>query len=156
LDLASILDTDPSNYSVATNGTIEVQASETIGHLANWLDMPAWNIRQLNNMNFRDQIIIGNHIQLDFDRVSRENFELRRRNFHSGLQEDFFAAYRIRGSEEYRIQRYDNINRLAQNRYSAPLWLVRQYNPGIDFNSVYIGQMVTFPMLEVAESNAVN
>lgn len=156
LDLASILDTDPSNYSVATNGTIEVQASETIGHLANWLDMPAWNIRQLNNMNFRDQIIIGNHIQLDFDRVSRENFELRRRNFHSGLQEDFFAAYRIRGSEEYRIQRYDNINRLAQNRYSAPLWLVRQYNPGIDFSSVYIGQLVTFPVLEVTESNAVN
>ena len=156
LDIESILDTDPSNYSVATNGTIEVQASETIGHLANWLDMPAWNIRQLNNMNFRDQIIIGKHIQLNFDRVSRENFELRRRNFHSDLQEDFFEAYRIRGAEEYQIQRYDNINRLAQNRYSAPLWLVRQYNPGIDFNSVHIGQMVTFPLLEVTESNSVN
>ena len=156
IDLASILDTDPSNYLVATNGTIEVQASETIGHLANWLDMPAWDIRQLNNMTFRDQIIIGRQIQLDFDRVSRENFELRRRNFHSELQKNFFEDYRIRGAEEYRIQRFDNINRLAQNRYSAPLWLVRQYNPGIDFDGVHIGQTVTFPLLEITESNAIN
>ena len=152
----SILDSDPSDYSVAFNDTIEVQASETIGHLADWLDLQAREIRELNNMNFRDQIIIGRKIQLDFGRVSRENFERLRRDFHSGLQRRFFSAYRIRGAEDYEIQRFDNIDRLALNRYSAPLWLVRQYNPGINFDSVYIGQKVTFPLLEATGSNDVN
>lgn len=152
----SILDSDPSDYSVAFNDTIEVQASETIGHLADWLDLQAREIRELNNMNFRDQIIIGRKIQLDFGRVSRENFERLRRDFHSGLQRRFFSAYRIRGAEDYEIQRFDNIDRLALNKYSAPLWLVRQYNPGINFDSVYIGQKVTFPLLEATGSNDVN
>ena len=155
-NFGSILDSDPSDYSVAFNDTIEVQASETIGHLADWLDLQAREIRELNNMNFRDQIIIGRKIQLNFGRVTRENFERLRRDFHSGLQRRFFSAYRIRGAEDYEIQRFDNIDRLALNRYSAPLWLVRQYNPGINFDSVYIGQKVTFPLLEATGSNDVN
>ena len=107
-------------------------------------------------MNFRDQIIIGRTVRLDFSRVSREDFELLRRNFHSSLQRDFFSDYRIRGAEEYEIQRFDNVNRLALNRYSTPLWLVRQYNPGIDFDSVHIGQKITFPLLEVTAPGALN
>jgi len=155
-NFGGILDADPSDYSVALNSTIEVHASETLGHLADWLDVSARDIRELNNMNFRDQIIIGRTVQLDFSRVTKENFELARRNFHSDLQRDFFSAYRIRGAEEYEIRRFDNINRLALNRYSAPLWLVRQYNPGIDFDSIYVGQRVTFPLLEAAGSNVLN
>jgi len=155
-DLANILDTDPSNYSININGTIEVQASETISHIANWLDTPAWDIRRLNSMTFRDRIVIGKQLQLDFNKVSRANFKLRRLDFHSNLQRNFFETYQIKGSEEYEIKLSDNINRLAKNRYSAPLWLVRQYNPGINFNSIYAGQRVTFPLLKAIKSLTLN
>ena len=154
--LASFLDTDPSDYSVGMDNTIMVQASESIGQLANWLEIPTWDIRRLNNMTFRDQLIIGKKIQLPFEQVSQSVFENRRREFHLSLQTDFFANYRIRGAEEYEIRRTDNINRLALSRYSTPLWLVRQYNPGINFSSVYVGQRVVFPLLESTEDSDIN
>ena len=155
-DLATFLDTDPSDYSVGMDNTIMVQASESIGQLANWLEIPTWDIRRLNNMTFRDQLIIGKKIQLLFEQVSQSVFENRRREFHLSLQADFFANYRIRGAEEYEIRRTDNINRLSLSRYSTPLWLVRQYNPGINFSSVYVGQRVVFPLLESTEDSDIN
>ena len=155
-DLASILDSDPSDYSVAADNTVVLQASESVGQLANWLEIPTWDIRRLNNMSFRDQAVIGTKVRIAFVRVSQAEFENRRRDFHSTLQEDFFDNFTIRGSEEYEIKRADNINRLALNRYSTPLWLVRQYNPGINFSSVYVGQRVVFPLLEVLADPAIN
>ena len=151
IDVESMLETDPANYFVDINGNIEAQASETIGRLANWLDIRAWDIRRLNNMNYRDQIFIGKKILLDFNRISIADFEIIRRNFHSNLQRDFFDTHQIRGSEEYEIGLNDNINRLAKNTYSAPLWLVRQYNPDFDFNRIQVGQKITFPLLEITE-----
>ena len=151
IDVESMLDTDPANYFVDINGNIEAQASETIGRLANWLDIRAWDIRRLNNMNYRDQIFIGKKILLDFNRISIADFEIIRRDFHSNLQRDFFNTHQIKGSEEYEIGLNDNINRLAKNTYSAPLWLVRQYNPDFDFNRIQVGQKITFPLLEVTE-----
>ena len=151
IEVKSILDTDPANYFVDINGNIEAQASETIGRLANWLDLSAWDIRRLNNMNYRDQIFIGKQIQLDFNKVSIADFEINRRDFHSNLQRAFFDTHQIKGSEEYKIRLNDNINRLAKNTYSAPLWLVRQYNPDLNFNHIHVGQKITFPLLKVTE-----
>ena len=153
---ASILDSDPSDYSVALDDTIVLQASESVGQLADWLEIPTWDIRELNNISFRDQVVIGTKVLLTFDRVSRTDFENRRREFHSNLQQDFFDNFIIRGAEEYEIKRADNISRLALNRYSTPLWLVRQYNPGINFTSVYVGQRVVFPLLQPIGSPNIN
>jgi membrane-bound lytic murein transglycosylase D len=141
IETEGILDTDPANYYVDINGNIEAQASETIGRLANWLDIRAWDIRRLNNMNYRDQIFIGKKILLDFNRISIADFEISRRDYHANLQRDFFDSHQIKGSEEYEIKINDNIDRLAQNTYSAPLWLVRQYNPDFDFNRIPIQKL---------------
>ena len=53
--LVEDLSADPSDYSVSRDNTIEIQASETLGHYADWLGIRAWDIRRLNNMAFRDQ-----------------------------------------------------------------------------------------------------
>ena len=151
IETEGILDTDPANYYVDINGNIEAQASETIGRLANWLDIRAWDIRRLNNMNYRDQIFIGKKVLLDFNRISIADFEISRRDYHAHLQRDFFDTHQIKGSEEYEIKLNDNIDRLAQNTYSAPLWLVRQYNPDLNFNRVRVGQKISFPLLEITE-----
>jgi membrane-bound lytic murein transglycosylase D len=149
--LAEFLAADPSDYSVASNGSIEAQASETLGHFADWLDIRAWDIRRLNNMAYRDPVIIGKRLSLNFDKVSRADFELRRRDFHFNMQREFFATYRIQDVEEYEITRGDNISRIARSRYSAPLWLIRQYNPEIDFNRIRVGQKVVFPVLATTQ-----
>ena len=149
--LVESLSADPSDYTVAGNNTVEVQASETLGHFADWLDIRAWDVRRLNNMAFRDPVIVGKRLTLDFSRVNIAEFELKRREFHSILQQEFFSNYRIQGVEQYEIKRNDNIGAIARNRYSTPIWLVRQYNPDLDFNRIQIGQQIAFPLVEQAE-----
>ena len=149
--LVESLSADPSDYNVAGNNTVEVQASETLGHFADWLDIRAWDVRRLNNMAFRDPVIVGKRLTLDFSRVNIAEFELKRRAFHSILQQEFFSNYRIQGVEQYEIKRNDNIGAIARNRYSTPIWLVRQYNPELDFNRIQIGQQIAFPLVEQAK-----
>ena len=146
--LTEALAADPSDYTVASNNTVEIHASETLGHYADWLGIRAWDIRRLNNMAFRDPVIIGKRLKLDFSRVNIAEFELKRRDFHSSLQQEFFSSYRIQDVEQYRVASGDNIGRIARNRYSTPIWLLRQYNPELDFNRIQIGQVMVFPLLE--------
>lgn len=147
--LTEALAADPSDYSVAGNDSIEIQASETLGHYADWLDIRAWDLRRLNNMVYRDPVIIGERITLDFSKVNIAEFELKRRDYHSNLQQEFFNNYRIQNVENYKVRSGENIATLiARNRYSTPIWLLRQYNPGLDFNRIQIDQEIVFPVLE--------
>lgn len=146
--LTEALSADPSDYSVTSNNSIEIQASETLGHYADWLGVRAWDLRRLNNMVFRDPVIIGKRLTLAFSRVNIAEFELKRREFHSTLQREFFSNYRIQGVEQYRVKRRDNIGAIAMDRYSTPIWLLRQYNPELDFNRIQIDQEISFPLLE--------
>ena len=99
-------------------------------------------------MAFRDPVIIGKRLKLDFSRVNIAEFELKRRDFHSSLQQELFSSYRIQDVEQYRVASGDNIGRIARNRYSTPIWLLRQYNPELDINRIQIGQVMVFPLLE--------
>ena len=146
--LVEDLSADPSDYAVSTDNTIEIQASETLGHYADWLGIRAWDIRRLNNMAFRDPVIIGNRLRLEFEQVDIAEFERARRAFHSTLQQKFFASFRIQNVETYVVRRGDSISAIARDRYSSPIWLVRQYNPELDFNRIQIGQPIVFPLLE--------
>jgi len=149
--LSESLAADPSDYSVASNNSIEIQASETLGHYADWLGVRSWDVRRLNRMAYSDPVIIGERLRLSFDQVSIADFELKRREFHSALQQEFFSNYRIQGVEEYQVRRNDNIGLIARNRYSTPIWLLRQYNPELEFDRIQIGQKIVFPLLERAE-----
>jgi membrane-bound lytic murein transglycosylase D len=151
VQLSESLSADPSDYSVASNNTIEIQASETLGHYADWLSIRAWDLRRLNNMAFSDPVIIGDRLRLDFSRVNIAEFELKRREFHANLQQEFFSNFRIQDVQEYEVARNDNIGIIARNRYSTPIWLLRQYNPDLDFNRIQIGQRIVFPLLEKVE-----
>ena len=145
--LAEELAADPSDYSVDSNSGIEIQASETLGHYAEWLDLRAGDIRRLNNMAFREPVIVGERLRLDFSRVNIAEFERARREFHSGLQREFFSSYHIQGVISHTVRQDENISSLASNRYSTPFWLLRQYNPGLELNRLQIGQEIIFPRL---------
>ena len=146
--LSESLSADPSDYMVASNNSVEIQASETLGHYADWLGIRAWDLRRLNNMAYRDPVIIGDRLTLDFSQVNIAEFEIMRRDFHSTLQSEFFSNYRIQNVEQYKVRPGDNVGGIARSRYSTPVWLLRQYNPALDFNRIQIDQEIVFPLLE--------
>ena len=154
--LLNDLAADPSDYSVAENNSIEIQASETLGHYADWLGLVSTDIRRINNMSYSTPVVIGRRLVLDFSKVSVAEFELKRRQYHLEEQQEFFRQYRIANLDEYKVSKNDNIASLARRKYSVPMWLLQQYNPQLNFRQVQIGQTVVFPVLAPvpAESNS--
>jgi membrane-bound lytic murein transglycosylase D len=149
--LAELLASDPSDYTVANDGSIEIQASETLGHYADWLGVRADELRRLNNLGNSQALIVGNRLRLAFDGINASEFEERRRRFHAAQQEQFFRSFRIQELDAYQVAANDNIAAIARQRYSVPLWLLRQYNPDLDFRQVRVGQTVVFPVVEPAD-----
>ena len=138
---------DPTNYSVSKNNTIEVQAAETLGHYADWLQIRASQLRRINKMRYGKPVVIGKRVKLSFDKVSPEEFEDQRVAYHKAIQEEFFERYQITGADKHKIRRGQSVWKLAKRRYKIPIWLLRQYNPDLDFNKVKPGVVITFPKI---------
>jgi len=139
---------DPSDYSVAADGTIEIQAAETLGHYAEWLDLRASQLRRINDMRYATPVVIGHRLALDFRHVAPGEFERRRRAHHQALQARFFEQFRITGTESREIQSGDSLWTLALRHDNVPVWLLRQYNPDLDFDRLRPGMAFTLPTLE--------
>ena len=138
---------DPSDYLVREDGTIEVQALETLGHYADWLEIRTQRLRDLNGMPFREPVVIGRRLRLDFSEVSQDAFEARRSAYQQETQEAFFQAYDVAGVEHHVVERGESLWELALQDFRVPVWLVRQYNPDLDLDRVAPDMVVNFPVL---------
>ncbi|MEO1244671.1 MAG: LysM peptidoglycan-binding domain-containing protein [Pseudomonadota bacterium] len=139
---------DPSDYSVATDATIEVQPLETLGHYADWLGIRTQRLRDLNGLAFRTPVEVGRRLTLDFATVDRATFEARRIAWQRAQQDNFFRQYLIADVLEHRVKRGESAWILALRRYRVPVWLLRQYNPELDLHNVRPGTSIRFPVLE--------
>lgn len=138
---------DPSDYSVDADGSIEVQSLETLGHYGDWLEIKTQRLRDINGLQFRAPVEVGQRIRLDLDTVDAKVFEERRIAFHREQQDSFFRRHIISGVTEHTIRAGDSIWILSLRKHGVPLWLFRQYNPGLDLNKVRPGTRVQFPVL---------
>jgi membrane-bound lytic murein transglycosylase D len=139
---------DPTDYSVGKDNTIRVAAAETLGHYADWLHISAGRLRQINKMSYAKPVLIGHRIRLDFGRVSREDFETKRREYHVELQATYFAEHRIVGTEVYIVRRGDALWTVTQRFDQLPIWLLQQYNPDVDLADLRPGTQIVMPRVE--------
>ena len=147
---ASALLADPSDYLVSSDGTIEAQAAETLGHYADWLELRTQDLRDLNGFSFRQLLVIGNRVRLTFADVDADQFAARRIAFHREMQEAFFMRYRITDTTIHKMRRGESLFVLTLRRYKIPIWLLRQYNPDLDLDLVQPGTQIVFPQIELA------
>jgi membrane-bound lytic murein transglycosylase D len=129
-------------------GIIRVEVEETLGHYAEWAGIRASLIRRLNKLAFGQPLHLHQTIKIPLDDVAAAEFESRRYEFHKRLQEDFFAAYRVGDVQRYRVQQGDSYWTLCREKFDLPLWLLKQYNAGVDLAALRIHQPLTIPAIE--------
>ena len=142
---------DPSDYSVASDNTIEVQPLETLGHYGDWLEIKTQRLRDINRMVFRAPVEVGQRIKLDLNTVEAKAFEERRIAFHRTQQDSFFRQHVINGVTEHTIKSGESVWILALRKYDVPIWLFRQYNPGVDMHKIRPGTKIQMPLLTDVE-----
>ncbi len=143
---------DPSDYSVAADSTIEVQPLETLGHYGDWLEIKTQRLRDINGFAFRTPVEVGQRVRLDLNTVDAARFEERRVAYHRAQQDRFFRQHIITAVTEHTIQPGESIWVLSLRKYDVPIWLFRQYNPGLDPHRVRPGVKVQFPVLQDVRS----
>ena len=99
-------------------------------------------------MRYGKPVVIGKRIKLKFSKVTPEEFEDQRVAYHKAIQEEFFERYQITGSDKHKIRRGQSVWKLAKRRYKIPIWLLRQYNPDLNFNKIKPGMVITFPKID--------
>jgi membrane-bound lytic murein transglycosylase D len=142
---------DPSDYTVADDNSIEVQPLETLGHYADWLGLKTQRLRDINGLSFRTPVEVGRRLQLDLGSSDAASFEQQRIAYHREQQDSFFRKHVIGGVQEHTIQEGESIWILSLRRYGVPVWLFRQYNPDVDLQKVRPGTTVRFPLLNDIE-----
>ena len=140
---------DSIDYQVREDGSIRVEATETLGQYADWLRIPTQKLRTLNKLKARQPVLLGQKLGLDYSKVSREAFEQVRRDYHAKLQAEFFVQHRIAGTEVYIVRRGDSLWTMTQKYSNLPVWLLRQYNPDTDLSDLRAGTQVVMPKVEV-------
>ncbi len=121
-------------------GIIRVEVEETLGHYAEWLNVPAREIRRLNGFRYGRALHLNQKIKIPLHRVTREEFVEKRFEHHQELAEDFFASYRVERVMTYSIKKGDNIWTLSYQEFEVPLWLIKRYNAGVDFSALIPSQ----------------
>ncbi len=138
---------DPSDYTIAADNSIEVQPLETLGHFGDWLEIKTQRLRDINGLSFGSSLAVGQRIKLDLRKVDAAAFEKRRIDYHRRQQDQYFRQHVITDVIEHTIRRGESIWVLSLRQYGVPLWLFRQYNPDVDVQQVSPGTKVRFPQL---------
>ena len=145
--LQSSLLSDPSDYTVAEDNSIEVHPLETLGHYADWLGIRTQRLRDLNGLAFRTPVEVGQRIKLDLSTTDAAAFETLRTSYHRQQQDAFFRDNTITGVREHQVRNGESVWILALRQYNVPVWLFRQYNPELDLHNVRLGTTLNFPVL---------
>ena len=130
-----------------TIGVIQVEAQETLGHYADWLQVPTQEIRILNRLKYGKSIAIDQKIKLPLIEKKVPLFEAQRYEFRKEIEEDFFASFSIQGVDIYEVKNGDNIWTLCLNELDIPLWLLKKYNPDMQVDALKLRQKIKYPVI---------
>ncbi len=128
-------------------GIIKVDFDETLSHIADWARISVRELRRLNKLRRRSSIRMNQTIKVPFRRVSAEDFDENRQEYHKAIQEDFYNNYRVEKVVIRNLKKGETLWELCNNQYVIPLWLLGNYNPEKNLHALTIGESIVIPVI---------
>jgi len=133
---------------------ITVRPDETLGHYAEWLEVPTQTLRRLNNLRYGRDIYIGRKLKLTFKNVTPALFYQRRAAYHENIENSYYEIYMVTGVRIHQMQPGENIWSLCNEVYQIPYWLLLKYNAHLKLQKLKTGDEVIFPLVSAKNINS--
>ena len=128
---------------------IKISVNETIGHFADWLDIPTQRIREINYMGRRSSIRITQELSIPTaNEAVIDQFNQRRLEYHMALEEDFYSQYKITELKPKIIERGETLWDICNEDGVIPLWLLKKYNKHLNIAFLYQNMQIWLPVVE--------
>ncbi|RMG66145.1 MAG: LysM peptidoglycan-binding domain-containing protein [Calditrichaeota bacterium] len=129
------------------NNRIVVFPEETPGHIAEWLNLPTYRIRQLNGLTRRQPIYAGQILRVDFSRVSPQEFLRRRLQFHLQLLSSVLDFHRPIYLTTHVVQPGESLWSIAEQIHKIPVNILLYFNPVDKLNQLRPGDVIQLPAM---------
>ena len=148
IDASIDLSVVPVSGAANKRFSIRVEAEETVGHYADWLDIGyAGPVRRLNGLGGSATVLIGQRIVLPVDSDEQlEKFKTRRADYHRLLIEEFKEHFVVDKIDQYRVRPGDSSWSIAEGN-DMPLWLLTKFNHGLRSKPPKLGQVLRLPVI---------
>jgi membrane-bound lytic murein transglycosylase D len=129
---------------------ITIETEETLSHIADWAGIKTQTIRNLNNINFKANIHLGNQLKIRIPEKNINRFKELRNKYHLSIQEDFYNSYSITSIGKYIVKSGDSLSFILKKR-SLPFWLLRKSQKDGKLNpNLSIGQIFQMPIIKAS------
>jgi len=129
-------------------GVVRAAYGETVGHYADWAQVPAAEIRERNNMGANHALLPGRRVVIPLNAVTAEAFNAQRLAYHRAREATFFASYTVQDRIEVRLDRGQSVWAIAQ-QHNVPMWLLYRENPSLLERPVQAGMRVVIPQVQL-------
>ncbi len=143
------------DIALPENGQVTIEPDETLGHFADWLDVPTQTLRRVNRFSYGQAIQLGQLLWLTFQNVTPEKFHRRRLEYHQGIEEDFYGNFIVEGQTIHKVRRGESIWVLCNNTFEVPYWLLKKHNPNKALLNLAAGDEIVVPLVEARDSGAI-
>jgi membrane-bound lytic murein transglycosylase D len=135
-------------------GYIRAEPDETLGHYADWLKVSSKEIRRWNGLSPKRNVLLGQWIKVVFKKVTPEDFNATRLEYHREIEEDFYNNYKVQGTFTHCLTKGESIWYLCSQVYNVPYWLVIQYNSDMDLRAVKPGDTIVVPRISNGDTSS--
>lgn len=143
---------DTADYAVR-DGFVRVEAGETLGALAHWGGVSVSRLLQINHLKADGSVPLGHRVRIELAGTDAAGFEARRVAYHRGMEAAFFSTHRLTGSDARVAQAGDTLWTLTRQG-QIPVWLLRRYNPDVDFSLLRPGMPIKIPRVDAPDNNS--
>lgn len=146
---ASVYTLDIEHIPEEQRAVIRISLNETIGHFAEWLNIPTQRIREINDMGRSSSIRITQKLSIPAANESViDQFNQRRLEYHMALEEDFYSQYKITELKPKIIERGETLWDICNEDGVIPLWLLKKYNKHINIAYLFQNMQIWLPVVE--------
>ncbi len=143
-----VYDLDVTLTGTGNAAEIRVSVDETMGHYAEWLDIPTQRIRNLNRMGRGSAIRIGQRLLIPVKEDALDRFVETRLEYHMALEEDFYAQFKVTDTKPRVLRRGENLWDICNGEEQVPLWLFKKHNKQLNLASLVAGTEILIPQVE--------